>query len=209
MSFGTNAPEGFVDTVSQLSATCNSKNKTYDIQSGYASSIFHGDPVCSVGGYLNVGADGSGAVTGVFIGAVYKDPNGITQWVNYWPANATTFSDPGSAHIIDDPYVEFSIQPGTSNAGTHTATVSRADLGRNANFVLGAGNTSSGKSTTYLDMVTVATTAALNCRILSLTPGFSTAAGLPYNNVLGNLYNNVNVIFNNHKYKGGTGTVGG
>lgn len=208
MSFGTNAPEGFVDTVSQLSTTCNSKSKDYDIVSGYATSIFHGDPVVMTGGYIVRGDDAANAVCGVFIGAAYKDPNGFTQWANYWPANATTFDEPAKAYIIDDPYVEFSIQTGTTNAGTHTATVNRADLGLNADFVLGTGNTSSGKSTTYLDMATVAVTATLQCKILSLTPGFSSTVGVPYKNTLGQLYNNVNVIFNNHKYKGGTGTVG-
>jgi len=209
MSFGINAPEGFVENVSQLSATANSKSKDYEIQSGYATSIFKGDPVCMTGGYINRGADGtSNAVCGVFIGAFYKDATGIHQWVPYWPANTVTFADPATAFILDDPFVEFSIQAGTTNAGTHLATFDRTDLDKNANFVLGAGNTSNGKSTTYLDMATAALTATLNCKILSLTKGFSAEPSIPYQNTLGQLYNNANVIFNNHKYKGGTGTAG-
>jgi hypothetical protein len=215
MSFGSNAPEGFVDSVSQLSSTCNSKSKNYEIVSGYASSIFKGDPVVMTGGYIVRGADGAGAVCGVFIGAAYKDTSGVNQWVPYWPAATVTFSEggvnlPAEAFIIDDPFIEFTIQTSGNTEGS-AGTAARVDLGRNANFLLGAGNTNSGRSTTSLNMTTVAVTATLHCKILSLTEGFSTAVAtpaIPYKNTLGQNYNNVNVIFNNHKYKGGTGTLG-
>ncbi len=37
MSFGTNAPIGFVENVSKTSATCNTQDYQYDIASGISA----------------------------------------------------------------------------------------------------------------------------------------------------------------------------
>ncbi len=208
MSFGTNAPEGFVDNKSKISATCNSQDYFYDIVSGYATSLFTGDPVVTVAnGYIERAAVG-GAVCGVFKGVTYLSSTGELQFAPYW-AGGTVTKDatvPANAYIIDDPFVVFTIQMGTTGAALAKAV--RASIGKNANFSLGAGSTFSGKSGVFLDADTIAATATLNCKILSITPGFTAAMSLPPENALDQLYNNVNVTFNNHQYKGGTGTLG-
>lgn len=216
MSYGQNSPQGFVETIPLTGATWNTATALYPIKSGYATAIYTGDPVAPLtgggnNGYIGIGTAGSG-IYGVFKGVKYLDGvSNIRQFLPYWPANATTQGSVNAeALIMDDPNVEFNIQVGTSNAGTHTATVNQADLNKNANFVIAAGSTSSGVSGTYLDMATLATTATLSCKLLRLAPVANAGAntiGLP-NQDYGVLYNNVIVTFNNHIHKGGTGTAG-
>jgi len=216
MSFGKNAPEGFVENSSRISATCNTQDSFHDIQSGYATSIFTGDPVTDAGGYIVRATPGTGAaalnaVTGVFKGVSFKDSNNELRFYPYWAASTVTSNtEAAKAYVIDDPYVVFTIQVGSSDATPPQAT--RVHLTQNANYSFGAGgNTFTGKSGAYLDIASVGTGATLNCKILEITPGYSAALGLTnFNpeNALSQNYNNVNVMFNNHKYKGGTGTLG-
>lgn len=207
MSFGTNAPEGFVENVSKISATCNTQDYQYDIASGYATSIYTGDPVTPLNtGYIGRATAGtSNPVMGVFKGVTYRSLTNELMFFPYWVASTAT-KDAGAAqaYVIDDPFVVFTIQVG---GGGLQAT--RADINKNANYSFGAGgSTFSGKSGAFLDISTVGTEAEKNCRILSITPGFTAEISLPSENALSQNYNNVNVLFNNHKFKGGTGTVG-
>lgn len=230
MSYGQNAPMGFQEETPLLSHTSNSSNVNYTIVTGYATSIFNGDPVARLTGtgVANTGITTTGpniaratagtgnAVCGVFQGVVFTDTLGNTQYMPYWPASTALLANTSaSAHVIDDPFAEFNIQVDTSNAGTHTATVDFADLGKNANFRYGvAGNTRTGFSGATIDMATIGTGATIQCNLLRLTAGFGStvvgAAGTAtgQQNAFGVLYNNVVVTFNNHSQKGGTGTVG-
>lgn len=219
MSYGTDAPQGFQEENALISHTSNSSTRSYNLASGYATSIFSGDPVMRLtGGLIKIGVAGS-PVCGVFKGVVFTDTNNATQYLPYWPASTVTANAQiATAYVIDDPYAEFNIQVQTSNAGTHTATLNLADVGKNVNFIVGGtvggGNTSNGLSTTSLDMASIAATADLNCNLLRLTGGFgSTVVGAPgtatnQQNAFGTLYNNAVVTFNNHVQKGGTGTAG-
>lgn len=203
MSFGTNAPEGFVENKSKISATDNAALSHYDIQSGYTTNIFTGDPVVMIaGGYIGQAVAG-GPVCGVFKGVEYTATNGRQQWYPYWVANTTVLTNTPAprAYVLDDPYVVFTIQCGSTPA-------IRASLNKNANFNLGTGNAYNGISGAYLDIGTVGTTATLNCKILGITQGFTAAMGLPPKNILGQAYNNVDVTFNNHQLRSGTGTAG-
>jgi hypothetical protein len=220
---------GFQEETPLLSHTSNSSNVNYTIVSGYATSIFSGDPVARVTGtgVANTGITTTGAniaratagtgnaVCGVFQGVTFTDSLGNSQYLPYWPASTVTLANTSaSAHVIDDPFAEFNIQVDTSNAVTHTATVNFADLGKNANFLLGTGNTRTGISGAYIDMATIGTGATIQCNLLRLTGGFGStvvgAAGTATSqqNAFGTLYNNVVVTFNNHSQKGGTGTAG-
>lgn len=211
MSFGTNAPEGFVENVSKISSTCNTQDYQYDIASGYATSIFTGDPVAPLNnGYIGIATPGtSNPVLGVFKGVTFRSTTNELMFFSYWTASTVTKTpDPAKAYVIDDPFVVFTIQVGSSDGGTQPQAT-RAHINKNANYSLGAGgSTYSGKSSAYLDIFTADTTVDKNCRILSITPGFTAEMNLPSENVLSQNYNNVNVLFNNHKFKGGTGTVG-
>lgn len=219
MSYGTDAPQGFQEENALISHTSNSSTRSYNIASGYNTSIFCGDPVMRLtGGLIKIGVAGS-AVCGVFKGVVFTDTNNTTQYLQYWPANTVTAGAAiATAYVIDDPYAEFNIQVQTTSAGTHTATLNLSDVGKNANFIVGGtvggGNTQNGLSTTSIDMASVGTGATLNCNLLRLTGGFgSTIVGTPgtatnQQNAFGVLFNNVVVTFNNHVQKGGTGTAG-
>lgn len=207
MSYGTNAPVGFKAYGTSSSSLLNGALSNYSILSGYATAIYSGDPVAPLAtGGIGIGVAGAG-VQGIFQGVVYVDASNFTQWSPYWPAATATFGTaPANAFVIDDPAIEFSIQVGTSNAGTHTASAVLTDMNLNADFVIAAGSIRGGVSATFLDLATVAVTATLNCKILRLEPDVRNAygdisVGVPR-------YNNVIVTLNNHKLKGGTGTVG-
>lgn len=202
MSYGTNAPQGFQPNYSLTGATWQQQTSQYDILSTYGTSIYTGDPVVTLAsGGIGIGVAGAG-ILGVFQGCIFQASNGTQTYLPYWVGGTVTFgSQNAQALVMDDPNVEFNIQAGTSNSGTHTATVLQTDIGLNANFVIAAGSTASGISATFLDMATVSNiTTTLSCKILRL-------AAIP-GNVYGLLFNNAIVLFNNHQLKGGTGTVG-
>lgn len=208
MSYGINAPQGFVETIPLTGATWNTATSVYPIKSGYATSIYTGDPVTASqpggngDGTIAIGVAGSG-VYGVFKGVIYTDANNIKQILPYWPGGTATLGTANAeAFVIDDPNVEFDIQA-TARAIVET------DIGKNANFVIAAGSTRSGITGTSLAANTAALTATLSCKILRLTPVVSvgSTSGFP-NNTFGTPFNNVIVTFNNHLLKGGTGTAG-
>jgi hypothetical protein len=212
MSYGTNAPQGFVEENALLSHTSNSSLGTYTLATGYATSIFTGDPVArAANGVLARGVAGA-AVVGVFKGVNFTDSAGVTQYLPYWPASTAATNI--VAYVIDDPTVEFNIQVTGNSPSGGTATANAVDIGKNANFVIGTGSTITGFSGTSLNMASLDVTATLNCALIRLTPGFGStivgAPGTPTNqqNAFGTSFNNVVVTFNNHSQKGGTGTVG-
>lgn len=190
MAYGTDAPQGFRVYVTSSSSTLNGALSNYSILSGYNAAIFSGDPVKTLAtGGIGIGIAGS-AVRGIFQGCIYVDGKNVTQWSPYWPAGTVTFQTrPAQAFVIDDPNIEFSIQTST--------TCDLADINANANFAIGAGNTSYGLSTTVLDMATLATgDAALNCKLIRLEDDPRNAYGVDFNNVI--------VTLNNHELKPGT-----
>lgn len=199
MSYGTNAPNGLVP-VRKLDGSCwsVSQNK-YNIASGYATSIYTGDPVTLLSdGTIGIGVAGS-ACLGVFMGCEYYNTTGTYVFSPYWPASTTVQT--GSvvlAKVIDDPNVVFTVQEtdGSSGAGTPLAL---ADRNLNINFTVGTGTTATGRSGASINNTTENTTATLNLKLLDLdpTPG----------NVVGS-YANWLVTWNNHVFKGGTGTAG-
>jgi hypothetical protein len=148
MSFGTNAPEGFVENKSKISATDNAQLSHYAIESAYATSLYTGDPLTFLAGYIQRATVG-GSICGVFKGVEYIDSNGEPQWFPYWPAGTVPKTGTtAKAYVIDDPFIVFTIQVGNG------AGASRADITKNANFSLGAGSTFNGKSGVFLDKAT-------------------------------------------------------
>lgn len=221
MAYGVDAPFGLRPSVMNTGAPWNGQTNTYLITSGYNTSLFIGDPVApQADGSIGRGVTSTGII-GVFMGCQYVDANGNYQFSPYWPANTVTQNTiPATAFVVDDPSVLFDIQVTTSNAGTHVASVSQADLNANASFVFGtAGSTVSGQSGASLDAATIAVgggSGTLSLKILRVTPAFTNQAGTLTSaaaytggqNILGLLYNNVLVQINNDNLKGGTGTVG-
>lgn len=199
MTYNNNAPLGLVPVRKLDGSAWTGAVNSYPIASGYATSIFTGDPVTVLSdGTIGIAVAGA-AILGVFQGVKYVATTGAVNNSAYWPAStsALTGTTP-QALIVDDPNILYTIQEtnGSSAAGTPFAL---ADINLNANFAVGTGTTATGLSTTSINNTTENTTATLNLKIIALdpTPG----------NAVGNFANWL-VAINNHIYKGGTGTAG-
>jgi len=145
-----------------LAGTGAQKQYGYEIADNQAGAIFQGDLVTLKDGYiLQFNPAAHTAAVGVFNGCFYNDPT--TQkptFINYYPGSINITQGKIVADVLDDPSQMFIIQ----NDGTSAAT----DYGLNADVVVGTGNTVTGLSDIELDTSTIATTAALNLKIIGL-----------------------------------------
>jgi hypothetical protein len=145
-----------------LAGTGAQKQYGYEIADNQAGAIFQGDLVVLKDGYiLQFDPATHTAAVGVFNGCFYNDPT--TQkptWKNYYPGSINITQGKIVADVLDDPSQMFIIQ----NDGTSAAT----NYGLNADIVVGTGNTTTGLSANELDTSTIATTAALNLKIIGL-----------------------------------------
>jgi len=97
----------------------------------------------------------------VFNGCFYTDPTtGKPTFSNYYPGSVNITQGKITADVLDDPNQMFLIQ----NDGTSAAT----DYGKNADIVIGTGSTTTGVSANELDTSSIATTAALNLKVIGL-----------------------------------------
>jgi len=133
------------------------------IASGNTTPIYTGDPVMPVvstaNGYITQGAAGTTRLDGIFVGCKYLNTSlGRTVWSSYWPGSGATGDV--EAYVIDDPNARFLVQ--TSFAGapmTGTATTMTSGIiGQYAQFTIGSGNTSTGRSGAYLSSVATTVT---------------------------------------------------
>ena len=145
-----------------LSASGSQKQYGYEIADNQAGAIYQGDLVTLKDGYiLQFDPASHSAAVGVFNGCNYIDPTtGKPTWSNYYPGSVNITQGKIVAEVIDDPNQLFIIQ----NDGTSTA----ADYGKNADIVVGTGSTTTGVSANELDTSSIATTAALNLKIVGL-----------------------------------------
>ena len=145
-----------------LSGTGAQKQYGYEIADNQAGAIFQGDLVTLKDGYiLQFNPAAHTAAVGVFNGCFYNDPT--TQkptCINYYPGSINITQGKIVADVLDDPSQMFILQ----NDGTSAVT----DYGKNADIVIGTGNTVTGLSANELDTSTIATTAALNLKIIGL-----------------------------------------
>jgi len=145
-----------------LSASGSQKQFGYEIADNQAGAIYQGDLVTVYDGYL-VQFDPSThtAAVGVFNGCNYIDPTtGKPTWKNYYPGSVNITQGKIIADVLDDPNQLFIIQ----NDGTSAVT----NYGKNADVVMGTGDTTTGVSGMELDTSTIANTAALNLKIVGL-----------------------------------------
>jgi len=128
------------------------------IASSNSTAIYTGDPVMPVvstaNGYITQAAAGTTTLAGIFVGCKYLNTSlGRTVWSSYWPGSGATGDV--EAYVIDDPNSRFIVQ--TSFAGapmTGTATTMTSGIiGQYAQFTIGTGNTSTGRSGAYLSAV--------------------------------------------------------
>jgi hypothetical protein len=226
--FNQNTPKGLQPSQYLNGSTWSGQTGQYYVLSGYANSLFQGDPVTMLNtGGIGIGVAGSGII-GVFWGVTYQDSTGNYVYSPFWTTGTVTFqAQPAIAYVIDDPNVLFDIQIASSAGALVDAPgLTLTQLNNNANFALGAGttynpvngvtpltnptggSTLTGQSAFYLDSTTIQTgQAAFSLKIIRLTPNPTNvffSAGPP---IVG-AFNNALVLINNDIYKGGTGTVG-
>lgn len=183
--------------IGNLSATGAQKQYGYEIADNQAGAIFQGDLVTLKDGYIlkfvPTGGSAHTAAVGVFNGCSYVDPTtGKPTWSNYYPGSVNITTGKIIADVLDDPNQLFIIQADED--------IVQADFGKNAD-VTGSttGSTVNGISNMTLDSSTIATTAALNLKLVGL-----------YNvdgNDLGTNYTVVIVKINEHLY-GSAGVAG-
>jgi len=176
------------------------------IASGNSTAIYTGDPVMPVvstaNGYITQAAAGTTTLAGIFVGCKYLNTSlGRTVWSNYWPGSGATGDV--EAYVIDDPNSRFIVQtsttafPVTGTASTQTSGVQ----GQYAQFTIGTGNTSTGRSGAYLSAV--GTTVTYPFIIVDYQVGFQNG-GDPTSQ-----YCNVIVGFNNEIFRSnGAGPTG-
>jgi len=154
-----------------LSASGSQKQYGYEIADNQSGAIYQGDLVTLKDGYiLQFNPASHTAAVGVFNGCNYIDPtSGKPTWKNYYPGSVNITQGKIVADVIDDPNQLFIIQ----NDGTSAAT----DYGKNADVVVGTGSTTTGVSGMELDTSTIATTAALNLKVVGLWDVPSNAVG--------------------------------
>lgn len=194
MTNGTNGPNGFQPQRRQDGAAWTGGTNEYPVASGYATSLFRGDPLLTLAdGTLGIGTAGN-PVRGVMWGVKFIASNQV-QWQSYWPASTTVNTGTLPVlEVIDDPYLLFDIQEANASgvAGTPLALT---DVGANFNFHSGTGSTASGNSGYWLDNSTASTTATEDVRLMWLTPRI--------NNVVG-AFANWTVRWNAHELAAGT-----
>ena len=145
-----------------LAGTGAQKQYGYEIADNQAGAIFQGDLVTLKDGYiLQFNPSAHTAAVGVFNGCFYNDPT--TQkptFINYYPGSINITQGKILAEVLDDPSQMFILQ----NDGTSA----QANYGKNADIVVGTGNTVTGLSANELDTSSIANTAALNLKIIGL-----------------------------------------
>ena len=145
-----------------LSASGSQKQYGYEIADNQSGAIYQGDLVTLKDGYiLQFDPSSHTAAVGVFNGCNYIDPTtGKPTWSNYYPGSVNITQGKIVADVMDDPSQLFIIQ----NDGTSAA----ANYGKNADIVVGTGNATTGMSANELDTSSIATTAALNLKVIGL-----------------------------------------
>lgn len=193
-------PTGFTPVKSITGAPWNGQANLYAILAADTNAYAMGDPVTSAAGGASV--EGIPAVTigvagsawrGVIVG-IFDTKPGIAKIDNLnstvRPAAAQTKD--WYALVVDDPNIVFEVQE--VSGGT---ALTAADVGLNINGVAQANN--GFVSGWEIDNTTEATTATLNCKILSLSQRIDNEIGEHAKWL---------VLINNHQFKGGTGTAG-
>ena len=156
--------------------------RMYNIQYGYATSIFYGDFVVLSRGFATRASVGTGTglnqTVGIFLGCTYTNPTTKQKlFSQYWPAS--TAAGDCQAFVLDDPDALFQIKGsaalGTFNSGTAGSGWPGA-IGKNAALGFGSGgNTTTGISSFNLVVGSnggsLAATSTLALRIVDVVRG--------------------------------------
>jgi hypothetical protein len=156
----TSAPFGFRPSFHNSGQI---RPKAYVIASGYATSVFSGDPVkLTVNGVVQLGtSDGtrSGTVAavqllGIFAGCQYLDSTGKPTISPFWTGSTATYNSEGcTAWVYDDPETIYDVQ--YTNPGTPGTTSMQVAVGQQCDWVVASpgGSNSTGISSTQLSAI--------------------------------------------------------
>ena len=173
-------PQGLIPVGTGLGAPWNGKVNAYVVESANDTAIFVGDLVklngtAGAAGETSFGLDVEGIAeviqaaagnkcVGVVVGFLPNQDN-LTQ--RHCPSETRRV-----ALVSDDPNTVYEIQE--VSGGT---ALTSAEVGLNANVIVAAGNTTTGRSGMELDNTQEATTAGFNCQILGLVKRVDNAIG--------------------------------
>ena len=171
----------------------------YRIASGNSNAIYQGSPVIPLStGFIDiVGAATGGTVglLGVFWGCEYvSSTTGEKIYSNSWPGSGADTNHPVTAFVYDNPMQTYVI---CSDATLTDEATARGHVFANANFATAtSGSSTTGISSAKLGVSTIATTAALQLRIMGVqndpdNADFA-AAGIPVIVRLNNSFNSAN-----------------
>lgn len=151
----TNGPNGFRVALHYSGGVV--RRSRYHIAGAYANNIAVGDAVTQANTTKNITRPGSGSaqLIGVFDGCYYLDPNQPQpQYNRLWPAaQAVVTGSTPDAWVYDDPSTLFEVQA--------SAAFALANIGQNANVVLGAENLFTKTSADALDSTSYTNSAAV------------------------------------------------
>jgi hypothetical protein len=182
------------------------RSKAYAIATGYAVSIFAGDPVKIVAdGTIQLGtSDGTRSGTtdgikllGIASGFEWLDSTGKPTISPFWTGSTAVYnSGQATIWVNDDPETLFDVQ--YANPGTVGTTSMQAAVGHEADWTVASpgGSTSTGISSTSLT-------------VLQATSGQFQITGFQgnINDSLTDAYAIVTVRINEHQYKAAVNTV--
>jgi hypothetical protein len=171
----------------------------YRIAAGNTNAIYQGSPVIPLStGFIDiVGAATGGTVglLGVFWGCEYvSSTTGEKIYSNSWPGSGADTNHPVTAFVYDNPMQTYVI---CSDASLTDEATARGHVFANANFATAtSGSSTTGISSAKLGVSTIATTAALQLRIMGVqndpdNADFA-AAGIPVIVRLNNSFNSAN-----------------
>jgi hypothetical protein len=155
-----------------------------------STAIYRGDAVIFSSGNIIAASTGTGQIDGVFDGCTYVDSTGNTRWSPYCPASQTA-----TGYVINAPGAMFLAQ-------SNGTAISRANVNKNAGYVIGTGQTTGGGFSLYtLNAAEIITASTGTFRIVGL---FSDYAPSAVNGTDNSSNNNICIVtFNNQDFRSG------
>ena len=153
--------------------------RMYNIQYGYATSIFYGDFVVLSRGFATRASVSTGSslnqTVGIFLGCTYTNPTTKQKlFSQYWPAS--TAAGDCQAYVLDDPDAVFKAV--VCSSGTTVASGAMAMIGTNLSAIDNTGNANTGNSANAILAPTATpVTTTLPLRMVGLVQETAVALG--------------------------------
>ena len=153
--------------------------RMYNIQYGYATSIFYGDFVVLSRGFATRASVSTGAglnqTVGIFLGCTYTNPTTKQKlFSQYWPAS--TAAGDCQAYVLDDPDAVFKAV--VCSSGTTVASGALSMIGTNLSAINNTGSLSTGNSANaVLAPTATPVTTTLPLRMVGVVPDTAVALG--------------------------------